>query len=115
MSDVIIISGGKVDQWNRWYQRRVKGNPEMLKRRADNQKRYYYANRGAISYKKREAYKEKHGTVKKYKFVKPLKEYQEPERKQFRKRKNHLQPILHHYPKTRLRSWTKSDKEGIVV
>ena len=77
--------------------------------------RFYYQNRAIILHKKREQYKEKHGTVKKYNFVKPLKEYRYPERKQFRKRRGHIEPILHHYPKNRLRSWSKSEKEGIVV
>ena len=106
---------GKSDYWKSWYQKRVKNSPEFLKRRAENQMRFYYQNRAIILHKKREQYKEKHGTVKKYNFVKPLKEYRYPERKQFRKRRGHIEPILHHYPKNRLRSWSKSEKEGIVV
>jgi len=76
--------------------------------------RYYYQNRGRILHKKREQYKEKHGTVKQYRFVKPLKEYQAPERKQFRKRRGHIEPILHDYPKKR-RRLRDVYSDGVVV
>ena len=64
---------------------------------------YYYQNRSMILFKKREKYAQNKHKVRPYSRKKPLKQYQEPERKLYRKRRGYVEPVVHTYPKRRRR------------
>jgi len=113
MDDDNIVMG-KSDYYLNWYHKRCKTNDVLQKKKNQRQMKYYYDNQALILFKKRELYAKEKGEVRKYTKKTPLKSYQAPERKQWRQRKGHIEPILHDYPKQRQRV-SKIYSDGVVV
>lgn len=110
----MIITGGKSDYAKSWYHRICKKSPRLLEAKRLRAKRYYYENRDLILFRLKQRRLKDNPTPRKYERKKPRKNNPVPRVEKFRKRRGHIEPVIHDYPKRRF-SMMDVDKDGVVV
>ena len=107
----ISIISGRNDYAKRYYHEVIKKDPKLLEAQRARWRRQYYATRHEISARRKAKRIAQGGTN--YRRHKPLKPSPIREEK-FRRRRGHVEPVLHNYPRNRMARRFRTG-DGVVV